>query len=103
MVPLIKDNKAVFNQITDVVVGLAAVLVTFAILFVILAQAKDQVVETDGVDVTNSSTYTTAYNATTSTIEAAATVPDWLDLIVLAVVGAILLGLVELFRSRGRR
>lgn len=90
---LIKDNRAVFDQVVDLAVGLAAVAITFAVVFLIGSEilANPQV-SADG----------NATQAVEDTIDAAATLPDWLDLIVLAIIGAILLGLVAFFRGRGR-
>lgn len=79
----------IFENLKGLGVGVLALCITLAIVFVILAQVKaNSTVAADGNATSAVATLTTA----------AAGIPGWVPLVILAFVGAILLGLVKLFR-----
>ncbi len=94
----------VFDQLGRLGSGVAALAIVLVIAFLILSQGRDQVGDIEGIaDVSNVSQCATsvACNATNTLTEAIATIPGWVPLVIIAAIGAILLGLVALFqRSR---
>jgi len=71
-------------------VGVATLAITMAVVFLILSETKsNSSVAADG-------NATSALNTLTSAV---ADIPGWVPLIIIAVVGAILLGLIALFRG----
>lgn len=81
-------------------VGIAGLAITLVITFLILSQARTQEVSLNSIDTSNTSTWTVGYNATNTLGNAVATIPGWVPLIVIAVIGSVLLGLVALFRKK---
>ena len=79
----------VFDQISGLGIGIAALAITLVVVFLIMAQlAANTAVVADG-------------NATAAVgvlQGAAEDIPAWVPLVVIAVIGAILIGLVALFR-----
>jgi len=90
----------VFSQLANLGIGIASLIIIFAVVFLLLAQTRAQIVEIDGVNESNSSTFSVGYNATQTLTDAAASVPGWIPLVVIAVIGSILISLVALFRTR---
>ena len=89
---MIKSKKGqVFSQLGALGTGIATLAITLVVVFLILSQtgANSQV--------TADANATLAVSTLT---QAAADVPDWVPLVVIAVIGAILLSLVALFRNR---
>jgi len=88
-----KLNKKgqVFSQMTALATGIATLTIVLVVTFLVLAQGKTQAIAIEGAD-------GSAYNATTELQGAVDDIPGWVPLIVIAVVGSILLGLVKLFR-----
>ena len=84
------DKKGqVFEQLAGLGIGIAALVITLVVVFLIMSQtAANATVAADA-------NATAAVNTLTN---AAATIPGWVPLIVIAVIGSILLGLVDLFR-----
>jgi len=87
----LKLNKKgqVFSQIQGLGVGLAGMVIVFAVVFLILAQ-----VGSNAQVVAN----TNATAAVDTLQEAAADIPGWVPLVVIAIIGGILLGLVAMFQ-----
>lgn len=77
-----------------------------AIGFLILAEVQtQQFTKESGVGSGNCSSTTydncsVGYNATATTMQAMDDIPGWLPIIVVTVIGAILIGLVSMYRSR---
>jgi hypothetical protein len=79
----------VFDQMAGLGVGVATLAITLVVVFLLLSQTKaNTTVAADG----NS---TAALN---TLMTAVAGIPTWVPLIVIAVIGALLLGLVAMFR-----
>ena len=79
----------VFEQMSALGVGIAGLAITLVVVFLILSKtAANTTVAADG----NAS-------AAVSTMQtSAAEIPSWVSLVVIAVIGAIILGLVAMFR-----
>jgi len=90
-----RGNMAVLGSLA---VGIATLAITLVVTFLIIAQGQAQEIAISGMDVSNTSTWTTGYNATVTLAEAVDDIPGWVPLIVIAVIGSVLLGLVALFR-----
>ncbi len=81
----------VFDQLAGLGIGIAALVITLVVVFLILSQtAANTTVAADA----------NATAAVETLTDAAADIPDWVPLIVIAVIGSILLGLVALFRRQ---
>jgi len=99
---MLKLNKKgnVFDSLSALGIGVASLVIIFAVTFLIMSQTKAQIVTVESIDVTNTSTWTEGYNATNTLINATADVPDWVPLIIIASIGSILIGLVAMFGKR---
>ena len=86
---LFKNKKGVFDNLAALGVGIAGLAITLVVVFLILSQTKAN------TTVAADSNATSALNTLTTS---AASIPGWVPLIVIAVIGSILLGLVALFR-----
>jgi len=81
----------VFDQLSGLGVGIAALAITLTVVFLILSETAAN--STVAADANASAAIDELQNA-------ADDIPGWVPLVVIAVVGAILLGLVALFRRR---
>ena len=88
---------SVFDGMTSIGIAIASLVIIFAVMFLITGQVKDNIVDVENIDETNSSTYSVGYNATNTLIDAAATVPGWVPLIVITAIGGLLISLVAVF------
>ncbi len=88
---LVKSKKGVFDQLGALGIGIATLVITLAVVFLILAQvgANTQVVADANA--------TAAVNTLTS---AAADIPGWVPLVVIVAIGGLILGLVAVFGRR---
>ena len=81
----------VFDNLAGLATGIAALAITLVVVFLILSQTKANTTVAADANAT----------AAVDTLTAAAEdVPEWVPLVVIAVIGAILLGLVAMFRTR---
>lgn len=87
----------VFDNLKAMTVGVLSLVVILAIVFVILAETTDQIVDIQGVNEANQSAgaWTHAYNATNTLTGAAEDIPVWIPLVILALLGSVLLGIVR--------
>ncbi len=88
------DKKAQIEQLTNLIVPLIGIGIVLVVGFLIMAEAKDQVqaINDSGTDVQ------IALNGTSDVQNAMSDIPGWLPIIVITVIGAILIGLVSMFR-----
>jgi len=98
-----KLNKKgqVFAQLGQLATGIAVLAVILTVTFLIMSQGKAQIATLECDNVTDASGIASCgegYNATTVLQGAVDDIPGWVPLIVIASIGAILLGLVALFR-----
>lgn len=97
-----KGNIAagVFSGMNGLFVALAAIVIIIAVTFLIIANVLTQIATTEGIiDPTNAAQRTIAYNATLELQAATATIPGWVPLIVITVIGALILLLVKIFNK----
>lgn len=88
---LFKSKSGVFDQLSDLGIGIASLAITLVVVFLILSQTgANSIVAADG----------NATAAVATLTDAASTIPGFVPLVVIAVIGAILLGLVAIFRRR---
>jgi len=89
---MLKDTKGqVFDQLSALGVGIAGLAITLVVVFLIMSQTAANT--TVAADANASAALVTLQNA-------ASDIPGWVPLVVIAFIGAILLGLVALFRGR---
>lgn len=84
------SKKGAIEQLMSLVVGLVAIGVTLVVAFLIMSNVRANA--TVAAD-------TNATAAINQVINASATIPTWLPIIVITVIGALLLGLVAYFRG----
>tara|TARA_R100001530_G_scaffold136110_1_gene115300 strand:- start:656 stop:967 length:312 start_codon:yes stop_codon:yes gene_type:complete len=89
------------KQMGALAVAIASLAIALAVTFLVLSQAKAQIGSIEGFDATNVTQghQSLAYNSTSTLQSAVDDIPTWIPLIVIAVIGSILLGLVALFRT----
>ena len=96
------NNKKgqIWNNLAGLAVGIAALTVTLVITFLIISQGRTQGQSIEGLTYSNATqcAQSSVCNATNDLANAANDIPGWVPLIVIAVIGSILLGLVALFR-----
>lgn len=91
MKKLMKSKKGVIDQLQPVVIALVSVAIVLVIGFLIMSE------------VASNSTVAADSNATAAVKEvqnAMDDIPTWLPIIVITIIGALLIGLVSLFRRR---
>jgi hypothetical protein len=96
------NKKGVMQQLGALAVGVAALCIALVVTFLIMAQARTQIGTIEGITVTNATqcANSTSCTAVGTLTTAAATIPNWVPLIIIAVIGALLIGLVSMFRSK---
>lgn len=100
------DKKGeVFQMLGGLATGVAVLAIVLTVTFLIMAEGTKQIGTVEGVTCTgNSSTVaggggtSIACNATHALQNAVSGIPGWVPIVVVAGVGAALLGLVALFR-----
>ena len=99
-----KKGQAALDTLAKLVVALLAVGVVLTVGFLVIAEVQDQVVTTDSVNENDTvhliNSTSIAYNASRDVQTSMATIPGWLSIIVISVIGAALLGLVAMFTGR---
>lgn len=92
---LMKDKKGTLDIFEKLISGVLLLVILGAVSFLIIANVRSQVAEQEGVDETNSSTFTQAYNSTVEIENAAYDIPGWIPLVVLVVIAVGIYGLVK--------
>lgn len=88
----LKNKKGqIFENLTGMAIGLCSLAITFVVVFLIMSKTKSN---------TTVAADSNATAALKTTIDETAGIPSWLGLIVVAVIGSLLLGLISLFRNR---
>jgi len=88
---LLTSKKGVIDNLLPVIISLVAIAVTLAVGFLILSSVKSNATVAADVNATA---------AITQTQTAMDDIPGWLPIIVITIIGALLIGLVALFRGR---
>ncbi len=95
-----KSKKAqAMQQMGQLAVGVAGLAIVLVITFLILAEGKTQAASVSGI-VCNSTIGDSACNSTIILQDAVSDIPGWVPIIIITVIGAILIGLVGMFRRR---
>jgi len=84
-------KRGVFDQLTALGVGVAGLVITLAVVFLIMAQVGSN---------TQVAADANASAATSTLTSAAATIPGWVPLIILVAIGGLILALVAVFGGR---
>lgn len=100
MVTKNKKGVAGMEQLGALGIGIASLAITLVVVFLIISQGQTQIADIESFDATNTSQRTTSYNATVTLANAIDDIPAWVPLIVIAVIGSILIGLVAMFKRR---
>ena len=90
-----KSKKGNFGALQALGIGIAGLIILFAVLFLVAASVKSQIVSTQSINESDASTFTTAYNSTNTLINAGATVPAWVPIIIVVAIGSWILLLVK--------
>ena len=100
---MFKSKKGqVLNELSKIAVAIVSFAIIMVVGFLIVAEGQDQIVSIDGIlDETNDSQKTLGYNATITLQGAMDDIPTWVPIIVIAAIGAVLIGLVSVFRRAG--
>lgn len=99
-----KKAQTAIDGLQNLVIPLVGIGIVLVIGFLIIAEAKSQVLSTEaskypGCNATNASCGY-GYNGTVKVQDALSDIPGWLPIIVITVIGAILIGLVSMFQRR---
>ena len=79
-------KKAQLGNLESMIVALVVVGLVLVVGFLIIAEVQDQIVSTESINETDTSTYTTGYNASQQVQTAIETIPGWLPIIVIVVI-----------------
>lgn len=94
-----KGSGPVFSGLNMLFTALAAIVIIIAVTFLIIANVLTQIATTEGINAACVTTRTIAYNATLELQAATATIPGWVPLIVITVIGGLILLLVRIFNK----
>ena len=123
---MLNKKGQALSMLTGLVAPLIALAIVFAVGFLIVREMADQIesqrsgnwcpdhagsaytynasdnrcYNTTGVGADYEPAFGYGWNATVTTQEAMDDIPGWLGIVIVAIIGAIILGLVSLFRSR---
>jgi len=98
---LLNKKGAVFDDLASLAGGVAVLAIVLVVTFLIISPGRKQAGTTEGLDFTNATQCATSLtcNATGTLRTAVSDIPAWVPLIIIAFIGAIILGLVKMFRS----
>lgn len=98
---MLQQKKGALEDVSKIGIALLTVGMVIAIAFLILSTVLTQIGTTEGITVTNLTQCQTSAscNATTETMSALATLPGWLSIIVIVAIGAMIIGLIAMFRK----
>jgi len=85
------NKKGVLEQLGALGVGVASMTIALVVVFLILARTRAN------TQVAADANATAAVNTLTN---AAADIPTWVPLVIITVIGALLIGLIAMFRGR---
>ncbi len=85
------SKKGAIDQLMPLIIGLVAIAITLAVGFLILSEVRAN------AKVAADANATAAVRETQSAMD---DIPGWLPIIVITIIGALLIGLVAIFRGR---
>lgn len=92
-----------FNMMSQLAIGVAGLAIILVVTFLIMSQAKTNIGTIEGItDVTNSTQCqaSIACNSTSTLQTAVDIIPDFVSIVIIAGIGAALIGIVALFARR---
>ncbi len=98
-----KSNKKgqMLQGLGGVAIGIASFTIIIAVIFLVIAQTKEQVESIDGVNSSGGdgagAQTSASWNATSELQGATADIPGWVPLIVIVIIGGLILGMVKAF------
>ena len=95
---LTKSKKGVIENLGQMITGLVAIALVLTVGFLIFAEVGSQAATKDG-SASLSACNSYACNGTKTVTSAMADIPGWLPIIVITIIGALLIGLVAMFRQ----
>jgi len=97
-------KKGQLGNLMSLAIGIAVLAITLTVTFLVIDQGEEQAGAVEGLDFSNETECATSLtcNATNTLTEAVDDIPGWIPLIVIAVIGAVLLSLVAMFKKGGR-
>jgi len=93
-------KKAQVFELQAAIIPLVVVALVITVGFLILAELSSQAVSVEVASGQNGTSGGYAFNATKTTQSALDTIPNWLPIIVIVVIGSVIIGLVSKFAQR---
>lgn len=87
-----------FGELGKLGVGVATLAIILVVAFIIMSQGKTQIADIEGITDTTNTTQTdasVAWNSTTTLQNATDDIPGWIPLVIVASIGAIIIGMVR--------
>ena len=100
LIKSMKKKANALDTITGLFISVAIIAIVIVVAFLIMANAQDQIVDVQGINESDPTNYTTAYNASKDMQVALSGVPSWIPLVIITVIGGALISLVGYFKSR---
>jgi len=104
---MVKAKKAQLGELQSLVTGLLVVGIVITVGFLIMGGAKDEALKQDpnygignACNLTSIGNCSSAVNGSLVTMQAMDTLTGWLPIIVITLIGAVLIGMVAMFRGR---
>ncbi len=91
-----KNKKGVIDQLTSMITPIIVIAIVLVVGFLILSQARTQINTIEGT--CNSTEGGFGCNATIEVQNALDDIPQWLPIIIITIIGALLISLVAVFR-----
>lgn len=87
------NKKAVMENLSGLAIGVAALVITLVVVFLLMAELRANAKVTADANATA---------AVTTAQQDLDDIPGWVGIVIVAVVGVILLGLIAMFRGKRR-
>ena len=97
-----KKGIAALDGFGALAIGTVTLAVVLIVGFLIVAEGQAQLVTLDSINVSDATTFSAGYNATVTLQDAMNDIPGWVPIIIITAIGAILIGMVAVFRRLGR-
>ena len=98
---MMRNKKGVIDNLTAMITPIIVIAIVLVVGFLIIAQAKAQASSVEGIVYnTTDGPKSYTYNATNDVQNALADIPGWLPIIIVTIIGALLIGLVGMFRRK---
>lgn len=95
-----KKGEGALDALQNLAIGIAGFVIAIVVAFLIASEGESRAIDIEGA--CNGSVGGYACNASKDLQTELDTLPGWIGIIIVAVVGVALLGLIRLFQSRRR-